>query len=130
MKQARDSSEELCECGGPRLEPERSVPVAGFSRELRLTSDAERLRFFFRLRVEAPYPVHVVYSPSAKRAEVKAADLKAYRIEGVSSACEAKRRWIAWWRGGAAAPRFFAPRRAGRVPEPVSGLRSQVPGRI
>jgi len=116
MKPRGNVPEELCECGGPRLEAERSVPVAGFSRDLRLAADAERFRFFFPLRGEGPFPVHVVFSPSAKRAEVKAADLKAYSIDGVSSACEAKRRWIAWWRRARTAPRFFAPQRTGRLP--------------
>ena len=70
-----------------RLEPERSVPLSGFSNELRQTPDAERFRFSFALRGGGvPLPVHILFSPSRKSAEVKAADLKAYRLEGVESA--------------------------------------------
>jgi hypothetical protein len=122
MNSTRDLPQELCECGGPSLEPERSLPISGFSRELRLLPDAERFRFFFRLRGDAPFPVHLVFSPSACRAEVKAADLKAYRVENVSTACEAKRRWIAWWRERPAEPRLSVPRRAGRAPGAASGF--------
>ena len=128
MNSRREVPEELCECGGPSLEPERSLPVSGFSRELRLAPDAQRFRFFFRLRGEAPFPVHVVFSSSARRAEVKAADLKAFRMENVSNPCEAKRRWIAWWREGCNEPRLVVPRRAGRSMEAGrrdSGLRTR-----
>lgn len=106
-----------CECGGPRLESEASVPLAGFSRELRLATDVQRFRFSYPLR-DVPLPVHVVFSASERRAEVKAGDLKAYPVEGVASACEAKRRWIEWWRRGRAGS-FTAPRRSGRHPRPA-----------
>lgn len=106
----------LCACGQALLEPEGSVPVDGFSRELRETPDVQRFRFSFPLRGDAAWPVHVVFSPSGRTAEIKAGDMKVYRIEGVASACEAQERWIAWWRRGRAKPAFYAPRRAGRAP--------------
>lgn len=105
-----------CECGEVRLVPEASVPLAGFSKELRLAADAERYRFPFALRGEIPFPVHIVFSPSERRAEIKAGDLKAYRVSGVASPCEAQRRWIVWWRTGRVTRTFAAPRRAGRFP--------------
>lgn len=106
----------LCECGQARLEAEGSVPLGGFSRELRAAPDVQRFRFPFPLRGEAVWPVHIVFSPAQGRAEIKAADLKAYRVEGVASACEAQARWIAWWAAGRARAPFAAPRRAGRWP--------------
>ena len=108
-----------CECGQARLEPEGSVPVEGFSRELRGREDVQRFRFSFPLRGDAAWPVHIVFSPSERRAEVKAGDLKVYRVEDVASACEAQARWIAWWRTSRSKPAFFAPRRAGRSPHPA-----------
>ena len=107
-----------------QLEPERSVPLSGFSKELRETFDAERFRFSFALRGGVPLPVHILFSPSRKAAEVKAADLKAYRLEGVESAAHARRLWIAWWQRAGHAPRSrgaspLVPTRVGRLPEPI-----------
>jgi hypothetical protein len=102
------------------LEPERSVPVAGFSRELRGAPDVERFRFAFALRGDSPSPVHVVYSASQRTAEVKTGDMKAFRINEVTSAEEARTRWVAWWRSGQRKNGFAPPRRTGRVP--VIGL--------
>jgi hypothetical protein len=104
-----------CLCGEAPLEPEKSVPVTGFSRELRLASDVERFWFSFELRGDVALPVHIVFSSSQRLAEVKAADLKAYRVNDVSSACEARLRWVEWWRKVHAA----APARAGRSPRPA-----------
>lgn len=99
------------------LVPERSVPVAGFSRELRGAADVERFRFSFALRGEASLPVHVVFSPALAVAEVKAGDMKALRIAGVASAEQARDLWIAWWNGSRGRkPAFVPPRRAGRYP--------------
>jgi hypothetical protein len=112
-----DSSQlAACDCPDAALIAERSVPVSGFSRELRACSDVERYWFSFALRDEFDCPVHVVFSASARRAEIKAGDLKVQVLEGVGSACEAKRRWIEWWRKGRTARSFSAPRRTGRVP--------------
>jgi hypothetical protein len=105
-----------CDCPDATLVPEGSVPVSGFSRELRASGDVERYFFAFALRDEFHWPVHVVFSASARRAEIKAGDLKVQVLEGVESACQAKRRWIEWWRRGRTAPAFTAPRRTGRVP--------------
>ena len=54
-----------------------SVPLSGFSAELRQAADAERFWFSYPLRGDVALPVHVVFSRSAARAEVKAADLSA-----------------------------------------------------
>jgi hypothetical protein len=111
-------AEERCECGQAPLVAEGSVPVSGFSLELRQSGDVERYRFCFELRGDVATPVHVVFSLSLRRAEVKAGDLKALSISDVDSPCEAQRRWIAWWRGGVSAPRFTPPRRTGNSPLP------------
>jgi hypothetical protein len=111
------SFEERCECGLVRLVPKRSVPVSGFSRELREAADFERYRFAFALRGEVDSPVHEVFSASLRRAEVKAGDLKAVALADVASPCDAQRRWIAWWRAGSSS-RFAPLRRTGRLPLP------------
>ena len=92
------------------------MPVSGFSRELRASDDVERYWFSFALRGGPDWPVHVVFSLSARRAEIKGGDLKVMVLEGVESACQAKRRWIEWWRRGRTAPAFSIPRRIGRFP--------------
>lgn len=106
------------------LEPERSVPLSGFSTALREAPDAERFRFPFPLRGGVPLPVHILFSPSQQTAEIKAADLKVYRLEGVDSAAKARRVWIAWWQKARHAPRSrgaspVVPARVGRWPGPV-----------
>ncbi len=109
-----------------QLTPERSVPLSGFSTELRHAPDAERFWFSFPLRGEAPLPVHILFSRSAKKAEVKAADLKVFHVDGVHRPTEARRRWIAWWQTRGPLPRskgdaFSAPRRVGRLPVALLG---------
>ena len=101
------------------LVPEGSVPISGFSRELRNADDVERFRFDFPLQGEARWPVHIVFSSSQQTAEVKSGDLKALRLVGVSSVEEARTRWIAWWQSRSGKPRFLAPRRTGRLPVPA-----------
>ncbi len=101
---------------GMPLEPERSVPVSGFSRELRSAPDAERFRFAFAMRGDALSPVHVVFSASQRTAEIKTGDMKAFRVTEVPSVEEARKRWVAWWRSGHRKPAFAPPRRAGRWP--------------
>lgn len=103
------------------LTPEKSVPVSGFSRELREEPDVERYWFLHPLNGDVALPAHVVFSPTSRRAEVKAGDLKAYRFEDVGSAAEARRLWIARWPGNAKArrsrwPTLLVPRRSGRMP--------------
>jgi hypothetical protein len=103
------------------LTPEKSVPVAGFSRELKEEAGIERYWFLHPLRGEVALPVHVVFSPASHRAEVKAADLKACRFEAVGSATEARRLWIARWHkawdpGRSRRPPVLPPRRSGRLP--------------
>ncbi len=104
-----------------QLDPEGSVPLSGFSTELRQAPDVERYWFSYPLRGEAVLPVHVVFSRSAGRAEVKTADLKVHAMEHVAFPTEARRRWIAWWRSlqrehREHGHRFVAPRRVGRLP--------------
>ncbi len=75
------------------LTPERSVPVGGFSRALRLEPDVERYWFLHAIG-SATLPVHIVFSPALRVAEVKAADLKVLHLEDVVSAAEARRVWV------------------------------------
>jgi len=98
------------------LEPERSVPVTGFSRELRSAPDVERFRFSFALFGDALRPVHVVFSAAQRTAEIKTGDMKVFRATEVASAEEARQRWVDWWRAGHRKPAFAAPRRTGRHP--------------
>jgi len=103
-----------------QLTPERSLPLSGFSIPLRQTPDAERFRFTFPLHGDAELPVHILFSRSEGRAEVKAADLKVFAVDGVRLPTDARRRWISWWRERRPAmARFFPPpRRVGRLPVP------------
>jgi hypothetical protein len=104
----RDKTDLLCSCGR-RLElrrgkgawvivasltPERSVPISGFSREIR--EDPEAQRFFFSHPIGgAPMPVHIVYLASSRVAEVKAAGMKVTRFSEVDGPLEARSRWVA-----------------------------------
>lgn len=104
-----------------QLTPERSLPVAGFSRELRHAADAERFWFSFPLRGDVALPVHILFSPSSHTAEVKAADLKARHFDGVALPTDARRRWIEWWQSThrphrSRGPSPIVPRRVGRWP--------------
>ena len=121
-----------CECGrrhdveyGVRgwvaiaqLTPEGSLPLAGFSIPLRQTPDAERFRFSFPLHGDAELPVHILFSRSEGRAEVKAADMKVFAVQGVRLPTDARRRWISWWEEHRPAMGAFfpPPRRIGRLP--------------
>ena len=100
------------------------MPISGFSKELRLGPNVERYWFSYALRGEIALPVHLVFSPGARIAEIKGADLKAYRVKNVDSPCEARERWRAWWRTSrpASSRAFTGPRRTGRAPRllPVS----------
>lgn len=108
---------EHCLCPQEPLVSEGSVPVAGFSRDLRLSPDVQRYWFSYALRGEVALPVHLVFSPGTRAAEIKAADLKAYRVDGVDSPCEVRERWRAWWKSGRrSSPGFTAPRRTGNAP--------------
>ena len=75
------------------LTPEGSVPVGGFSKGLRLEPDVQRFRFLHRFG-GASLPVHIVFSPSLRIAEIKAADRKIVRLEEVGSVSEACRIWL------------------------------------
>jgi len=104
-----------------QLTPEGSVPVAGFSRDLRAAPDAERFWFSFPLRGDVVLPVHILFSRAGRTAEVKAADLKVHCIDGVDRATDARRRWIGWWQSThrphrSRGPSPLVPRRVGRLP--------------
>ena len=103
---------------GSPLERERSVPLSGFSRELRGAEDAERYRFAFALSGAALAPVHVVFSASRRTAEVKAGDLKAFQVADVDSVEEARRRWVEWWQASRRRHLVQPPRRTGNFPAP------------
>ena len=75
------------------LTPEGSVPLRGFSRELLSESDVERFWFLHPIG-GATLPVHIVFSLGRHTAEVKAADMKALRLENIFSPSEARRMWI------------------------------------
>ncbi|HYX19387.1 MAG TPA: hypothetical protein VFA98_00895 [Thermoanaerobaculia bacterium] len=108
-----------------QLTPERSLPLSGFSIPLRQKADAERFRFSFPLHGDAELPVHILFSRSEGRAEVKAADLKVFSVHGVRRPTDARRRWIAWWREGrpSMGAVFPPPRRVGRLPVPRTARR-------
>jgi hypothetical protein len=115
-----------------RLTPERSVPISGFSRELRAAADAERFWFSFPLRGDVALPVHILFSRAAQTAEVKAADLKAHHFDGVDLATDARRRWIGWWQGThrphrSRGPSPLVPRRVGRLPASLIDRRPAPP---
>lgn len=78
------------------LIPEARQPLAGFSPALRLREDCERYHFSHTISGHR-LPVHILFSPSAEEAEVKTGDRKALRFAPVSSALDARRRWIAWF---------------------------------
>jgi hypothetical protein len=105
------------------LNPEGSVPLAGFSRELRAAPDAERFWFRHSIAGEVPLPVHVLVSRSAARAEVKSGAQKVFAIDHAVTPTEARRLWISWWRARPRAEspgRVCVPSRVGRWPEPPS----------
>jgi hypothetical protein len=91
------------------LTPEGSVPVAGFSRELRSAPDVERYWFEARDALFRRTHVHIVYSPSLHLAEVKHSDAKPLRLTEVASPTAARRAWQA------AFNRRRRPSRSGRV---------------
>ena len=104
-----------------QLTPERSVPIGGFSREMRAAADAERFWFSFPLRGDVALPVHILFSPGSHTAEVKAADLKAHHLDDVVLPTDARRRWIVWWQSThqphrSRGPSPLVPRRVGRLP--------------
>lgn len=103
-----------------QLTPERSLPLSGFSIPLRQTADAERFRFTFPLHGDAELPVHILFSRSEGRAEIKAADMKVFAVHGVRLPTDARRQWIHWWqaRRPSMGAFFPPPRRIGRLPVP------------
>lgn len=87
------------------LVPERSVPIGGFSLELRLCFDVQRWWFEIQDIALRRTIVHIVFSPGSGVAEVKHSDLKPLRLTGIASAAEARRRWIDWFEAGPRAGR-------------------------
>ena len=83
---------------GPNpLTPEARQPLAGFSREIRLREDCLRFHFHHSIWPGRRLPVHLLYSPSSREAEVKFGDAKAFRVTDVVSPGQARRRWIEWF---------------------------------
>ncbi len=78
------------------LTPEARQPLAVFSRELRLREDCQRYHFTHPIAGHR-LPVHILFSPSAKEAEVATGHRKPFRVAPVGSAVEARRRWIEWF---------------------------------
>jgi len=76
------------------LVPEGSVPLDGFSRDLRLRTDTQRFWFRDRDAAGRQSNVHVVFSPSDRVAEVKRGDARALKLSNVNSPSEARRRWL------------------------------------
>ena len=75
------------------LAPERSVPISGFSREIRLDPNAQR--FYFSHSIGgSEIPVHMIYSDSSRAAEVKAAGMKVSTLAAVNGPLDARRRWV------------------------------------
>jgi hypothetical protein len=107
-----------------QLTPERSVPLSGFSIELRAAPDAERFWFRYPVQGDVPLPVHVVVSRSAARAEVKTGAQKVFAIEHEVSATEARRLWVSWWQAKRKSLRgphtLLVPSRIGRLPHRLS----------
>jgi hypothetical protein len=102
------------------LNPEGSLPLSGFSVELRRAPDAERFWFRHSVHGEVPLPVHVLVSRSAARAEVKSGAQKVFAIDRAVTPTEARRLWIEWWRRRPEAlrsPSVCVPSRIGRWPE-------------
>jgi len=103
-----------------QLTPERSVPLSGFSVELRSAPDVERFWFRYPVQGAVPLPVHVVVSRSAARAEVKTGAQKVFAIDREVSATEARRLWVRWWNVERSNPRgpraLLVPSRIGRLP--------------
>jgi hypothetical protein len=79
------------------LTPEARQPLAGFSREIRLREDCLRYYFIHSIGPGHQLPVHLLYSPSAREAEVKFGDAKAFKVTAVDSPGQARRRWIEWF---------------------------------
>jgi hypothetical protein len=90
------------------LVPEGSVPLEGFSRELRLQRDTQRFWFRDLDRAGRRSNVHVVFSPSGRVAEVKRGDVRALKLSNVGSPSEARRRWLEWM-GGSSTVRMSPP---------------------
>ncbi len=104
----REEIDLLCSCGqrhellgekgdwaiAATLTPERSVPISGFSREIRMDPETQRF-FFFHFIGGIEMPVHIVYSPSSRTAEVKAAGMKVTGFSEVDGPLDARRRWVA-----------------------------------
>ena len=75
------------------ITPEARQPLAGFSTDLRISEDCRRYYFLHPVAGRS-LPVHILFSPSAQRAEVKTGDMKALEIAPVQSVVDARRRWI------------------------------------
>jgi len=75
------------------ITPEARQPLTGFSTQMRITEDCRRY-YFLHSVAGRRLPVHILFSPSGQRAEVKAGDMKALEMVAVQSVVDARRRWI------------------------------------
>jgi len=80
-----------------QLEPEERQPLAGFSEDFRSRPDTQRLRFAHRTLGGKTLPVHILFCPGLREAEIKAGDMAVRRIPDVASPGEARRRWVDWY---------------------------------
>ena len=79
------------------ITPEARQPLASFSHELKANEDSQRFYFSHVVTRGHRLPVHILFSRSARRAEVATGDMKPLRLESVDSVVEARRRWIDWF---------------------------------
>lgn len=93
------------------ITPEPRQPLAGFSRELQQQEDIRRYYFKQPARLGNRLPVHVLFSPSSREAELKTGDIKPLHLSAVSSVFDARRRWINWFESVQPPPKGGARRR-------------------
>jgi hypothetical protein len=89
------------------ITPEKRQPLTAFSGELKTLDDCQRYYFSHRVTGGAKMPVHIVFSPSAEKAEITMGGAKPFQMDSVRSAVEARRRWVEWFDslGGTRRPR-------------------------
>ena len=61
------------------ITPEPRQPLSGFSRELKANEDSQRFYFSHVVTRGHRLPVHILFSPSARQAEVATGDMKPMR---------------------------------------------------
>jgi hypothetical protein len=79
------------------ITPEPRQPLGGFSHDLREREDCQRFVFSHSVTEFHRAPVHIVFCPASREAEVTTGVMKPMRIPEVGSVVEARRRWIEWF---------------------------------